>query len=84
MEAENKQNLLIFINISLYRPLFYAHAFPGYFRIRQDHNLVDHLPHLTVNLSMEFVDSMPSFCTNTKEETWNDLKIKISPRDRTR
>ena len=39
--------------------------------------------HLTVNHSIEYVDSLTGAHTNTIEGTWGAIKYKISPRNRT-
>lgn len=46
-------------------------------------NLQQYYTHLTVNHSLNFVDPLTGACTNTIEGTWNALKCKISPRNRT-
>ncbi|KAF0990039.1 hypothetical protein HZS_3766 [Henneguya salminicola] len=46
-------------------------------------NLSQHYTHFTVNPSKNFVNPQTCACTNTLEGTWNFLKYKISPRNRT-
>lgn len=47
------------------------------------HNMPNIYLHQTVNHSVEFVNSETGACTNTIEGTWNGIKTKIAPRNRT-
>ncbi|KII65705.1 hypothetical protein RF11_16117 [Thelohanellus kitauei] len=64
-----------------------THVLPGSTIItdcfRSYHNLGHLYNHLTVNHSETFRDPITGACTNTVEGTWNALKLKIAPRNRT-